>query len=97
MPAITDIGTIIVRSPETCGGRPRIAGMRVSVQAIAALYKDGMNAEEIAEEFSFLSLAQVYAALTYYHANQEEIEQYLAEEKAEYERLEMEYIAGNFL
>jgi hypothetical protein len=30
----TDIGTLIVKSPETLGGRPRIAGTRVSVQRI---------------------------------------------------------------
>ncbi|MGK7877197.1 MAG: DUF433 domain-containing protein [Xenococcaceae cyanobacterium] len=86
MSTVTDIGTIIVRTPETCGGRPRIAGMRVSVQAIAVLYKQGMSPEEIAEEFEFLNLAQIYAALAYYHANKEEIEIYLAEEKAEYDQ-----------
>ncbi|MFE1748317.1 DUF433 domain-containing protein [Coleofasciculus sp. H7-2] len=94
MSTITDIGTLIVRTPETCGGRPRIAGRRVSVQAIAVLYKQGMSPEEIAEEFEFVTLAQIYAALAYYHANKDEIEAYLAEEKAEYERLEAEYIAG---
>lgn len=94
MSTITDIGTLIVRTPETCGGRPRIAGRRVSVQAIVVLYKQGMSPEEIAEEFEFLTLAQIYAALAYYHANKDEIEAYLAEEKVEYERLEAEYIAG---
>ena len=34
-----------------------------------------------------MTLAQVYAALTYYHSNRQEIEGYLADEKAEYERL----------
>lgn len=94
MSTITDIGTLIVRTPETCGGRPRIAGRRVSVQAIAVLYKQGMSPEEIAEEFEFVTLAQIYAALAYYHANKDEIEAYLAEEEAEYDRLEAEYIAG---
>ena len=94
MSTITDIGTLIVCTPETCGGRPRIAGRRVSVQAIVVLYKQGMSPEEIAEEFEFLTLAQIYAALAYYHANKDEIEDYLAEEKVEYERLEAEYIAG---
>jgi hypothetical protein len=37
-----------------------------------------------------LTLAQVYAALTYYHANREEIEAYLSAEKAEYQRLAAE-------
>lgn len=87
MPTLTDIGTLIVRTPETCGGRPRIAGTRISVQRIAAWYKTGLNAEEIVERMGNLTLAQVYAALTYYHANREEIEAYLTTEKVDYERL----------
>ena len=82
-----DIGTLIVRSPEALGNRPRIAGSRVSVQRIVAWYKRGLNAEEISERIGTVNLAQVYAALAYYHSNREEIEGYLAEEKAEYERL----------
>ncbi|BAY74343.1 hypothetical protein NIES25_07560 [Nostoc linckia NIES-25] len=90
MQTITDIGTLIVRTPGTLGGRPRIAGTRVSVQRIAAWYKTGMNAEEIVERMGNLTLAQVYAALTYYHANQEEIEGYLIAEKSSYEQLATE-------
>jgi hypothetical protein len=37
-------------------------------------YKWGLSPEEIAEEYGHLSLAQVHAALAYYHSNQEEIE-----------------------
>jgi len=92
MQTITDIGTLIVRTPGTLGGRPRIAGTRVSVQRIAAWYKTGMNAEEIVERMGNLTLAQVYAALTYYHANQEEIEGYLIAEKSNYEQLATEMV-----
>jgi uncharacterized protein (DUF433 family) len=42
-------GTLIVRTPGICGGRPRIPETRVSVQRIAAWYKMGLNAEEIIE------------------------------------------------
>ncbi|WP_242039678.1 DUF433 domain-containing protein [Anabaena sphaerica] len=35
----TDIGTLIIKSSDTLGGRPRIAGTRVSVQRITAWYK----------------------------------------------------------
>ncbi|WP_278187151.1 hypothetical protein [Microcoleus vaginatus] len=40
-------------------------------------------------------MAQVYAALSYYHANRNEIEVDLAAELAEYQRLEAEHRAGN--
>lgn len=94
MSAAVDIGTLIVKTPDTCGGRPRIAGRRLSVQQIAVLYKQRLAPEQIAEEYAGLTFAEVYAALAYYHANQDEIETYLAEEQAEYDRLEAEYIAG---
>ncbi|MDF5708837.1 MAG: DUF433 domain-containing protein [Nostoc sp. S4] len=92
MQTITDIGTLIVRTPGTLGGRPRMAETRVSVQRVAAWYKTGMNAEEIVERMGNLTLAQVYAALTYYHANQEEIEAYLIAEKSSYEQLATEMV-----
>ncbi len=69
-----DIGSLIVRSADVRGARPRIAGTGVTVQRIVGWYKLGLTAEEIADKFGHLSLAQVYAALAYYHANTEEIE-----------------------
>ena len=90
MQATTDIGLMIVRTPGICGNRPRITETRISVQRVAAWYKMGLNAEEIVERIGNLTLAQVYAALTYYHANREEIEGYLAAERLDYERLATE-------
>ncbi|MEG3835906.1 MULTISPECIES: DUF433 domain-containing protein [unclassified Microcoleus] len=87
MPTLTDIGTFIIRDPHLRGGIPIIAGTATSVQRIVVLYKQGNSAEEIAADLDHLTLAQVYAALTYYHANRAEIEADLAAEQAEYERL----------
>jgi uncharacterized protein (DUF433 family) len=87
MSTLTDIGTLITRSPDACGGRPRIAGTRFSVQQAAVLAKEGLTVEEIVKEYDSLTIAQVHAALAYYYANQAEIETYLSEEAAEYDRL----------
>lgn len=87
MATITDIATLIVRSPDTCGGRPRIVGTRISVQQIASLHKQGLSPTDILKDYEHLSLAQIYAALTYYYANSAEIEAYLAQDLAEYNRL----------
>ncbi|MGF1571336.1 MAG: DUF433 domain-containing protein [Nodosilinea sp.] len=87
MATITDIATLIVKSPETCGGRPRIVNTRVSVQQVATLHKQGLSPTDILAEYEFLNLAQIYAALAYYYANQSDIEAYLAEEATEYHRL----------
>jgi uncharacterized protein (DUF433 family) len=78
----TDIGTLIVRSPEIRGGRPRIAGTGVTVRRIAVRYRLGLNAEETAESFGHITVGQVYAALAYYHANRGEIDADLAAEEA---------------
>lgn len=82
MLAATDIGSPIERRLGVRGGRPVIAGTGVSVQRIAGWYKLGLSAEEIAENFGHLTLAQVHAALAYYHANREEIEVYLRDEES---------------
>ena len=87
MATITDIGKLITTNSQLRGGRPLIAGTGTSVRRIAALYKQGYNAEEIARRLNHLTITQIYAAITYYHANREEIEQDLAEEQEAYERL----------
>jgi uncharacterized protein (DUF433 family) len=66
--AIVDIGTLIVRDPNICGNRPRIAGTRITVGCMATLWKQGLNAEQIQDEYPHLKLEQIYAALAYYLA-----------------------------
>jgi len=79
---IVDIGSLIVRTPDVRGGRPRIAGTGVSVRRIVEWYRLGLDPEEIAHEVGHISLAQVHAALAYYHANRFEIDADLDAEQA---------------
>ena len=90
MTTVTDIGSLITRSPGICGGRLRITGTGVSVRRIVGWYKLGWSPEEIADRIGHLSLAQVHAALAYYHANQDAMEAEMADEEAEADRLERE-------
>ncbi len=92
MTQVVDIGTLIVRTPEIRGGRPRIAGTGITVRRIVGWYKLGLSPEEIADRIGHLSLAQVHAALAYYHANREEIEADIAAEEIEAERVEREWL-----
>ena len=87
----TAIETLLISSPNVCGGRLRIDGTRITVNQIVTLYKQGYSPEEIADQYSHLSLAQVYTALAYFHANKEEIEADLDAEKEEAIRLEQEF------
>lgn len=82
MPTVTDIGQLIERRSEVRGARPVVAGTGVTVHRIAGWYKLGLSAEEIAENFGHLSLAQIHAALAYYHSNRAEIDAYLRDEDA---------------
>ena len=82
-----DIGSLITSTPGVVGGCPCIAGTRVPVRSIAIYYKQGYMPEEIVQQYEHLSIAQVYAALTYYHANRAEIETDISREQAEYDRL----------
>ena len=79
----TNIGSLIDRDAKIRGGRPKIAGTGVTVQTIVLWYRRGLSPEQIADNFGHLSLAQVHAALAYYHANRSEIEQALAADEAE--------------
>jgi uncharacterized protein (DUF433 family) len=72
----------IVQTPDICGGKPRIAGHRITVQNIAIWHdRLGWSADEIASEYD-LELADIYAALAYYFAHREEINQSIREGKA---------------
>jgi uncharacterized protein (DUF433 family) len=69
----------------------RIDGTRVTVHQVAACYQQGWTAEEIADQYSHITLAQVYAALAYYHANRNEIDHELETETTEFQRLQNEF------
>lgn len=57
------------------GGKPRVIGHRITVQNIIIWHERlGLSADEIATEHG-LTLADVYAALTYYYDHREEIDQ----------------------
>lgn len=87
-----DIGSMIDASPDFKNGRPCIAGTGITVHRIAIWYKLGHSPEEIARRYGHLSVAQVFAALTYYHANRDEIEAAIAADEMEADRLESEYL-----
>ena len=89
--ATVDIGTLITSSPDIRGGRPRIASTGVTVQRIVGYYKLGLNPEEISLQIDHLSYAQVYAAIAYYHANQEVIETAIARDEASGSSAEAEW------
>jgi uncharacterized protein (DUF433 family) len=68
------VGTIpvirehIVSTPDTCGGKPRIAGSRIQVKDVVIWHAHlGMTPTEIVSKWPHLTLADIHAALAYYH------------------------------
>lgn len=88
MATVTEIGTLLDRNPKIRGGRPKIAGTGIAVKRIVICYQSGLTPEEIAREYPHINLAQVHAALAYYHANREEIDSDIAEERAFFDGIE---------
>ena len=68
-------------TPDTCSGRPRIAGTRIRVANIASWTEEGMSPDEIVAQYSHLTLSDVHAALAYYHDHHGEIEQQIREDE----------------
>jgi len=69
-------------TPGIAGGKPRIAGHRITVQNIAIWHERlGKSADEIAAEYD-LTLADVYAALAYYFDHRVEMDRSIAESEA---------------
>jgi uncharacterized protein (DUF433 family) len=74
-------------TPGTCGDKPRIAGHRIRVQDIVIWNEQGQSADEIVADFPQLSLAEVYAALAYYHDHREQIDQDIREDDEFFQQL----------
>jgi uncharacterized protein (DUF433 family) len=75
-------------TPGVCGGKPRIAGHRVRVQDIAVWHEfQGLSPDEIVAQFPQITVADVYAALTYYHDHREEIRRQMDEAEELVQRL----------
>lgn len=82
----------IVIDPAIRGGLPIIEGTTIRVIDVVALtIYHGRSPEAISNSYG-LSLAQVYAALTYYHANKEVCDEVLAREDALFEEAEAKRI-----
>ncbi len=61
----------------------RIAGTRVSLDSIVAVYDSGASIPELAEAFPDLSLPDLHASIAYYLRHRQEVEQYLQNRRRE--------------
>jgi uncharacterized protein (DUF433 family) len=75
---------------EDSHGVLRIAGSRIPLERVVYEWKAGASPEAIVESFPVLGLADVYATITHYLRNREQVEQYLKKAGADAERVQAE-------
>ena len=69
-------------TPGVCGGKPRIVGHRIRVEDIVIWHERmGLSPDEIVSQYPTITLADVYAALAYYHDHFEEIRQQIRKDE----------------
>lgn len=73
----------------------RVGNTRVTLATIIACHQSGDSPETIHEGFPDVSLADIFAVIAYYLANQAEVDSYLTEVYAEADARRQEYEASH--
>ncbi len=60
-----DTSSLITTDPEILGGKPVIAGTRISVQLILEKMGDGWSIQDLLEDYPHLTREQIIAAIAY--------------------------------
>ena len=71
-------------------GVTRVSNTRVTLDTIIAAFKEGATAEEIAQQYPTVPLADVYYVIGYYLHKRDEIEEYLGKRKQEADELQIQ-------
>lgn len=72
----------------------RVGGTRVTLDAVVAGFANGATAEQIAQDYPVLSLAKVYSVITYYLHHQQDVDDYLEEQRKEGEEIRRKFESG---
>jgi len=90
---MTLVDTLVAEPPPlyiTEEGVVRIKGTRVSLDTVIGTFQNGCTPEQIVYKYPSVSLADVYAVITYYLRHREEVETYLAQQRQEAEGIRRE-------
>ena len=82
---ISDTQTIPLRTDQ--GGVIRVGNTRVRLATVVYAFNEGFTAEEIVSQYPTLSLADVYAVISYYLNNQPTLDEYLAQQQAKADKI----------
>ncbi len=73
--------TITIDSPPMTvdpTGTVRIGGTRVTLDTLIEAFRAGNTADQIAEQFTAVTLADIYAVISYYLRHRDSVDEYLA-------------------
>lgn len=62
-------------------GTLRVGSTRVTLETVVEAFCEGLTAEEIAQQYPSLDLADVYAVVAYYLRHRDEVEAYMEERR----------------
>ena len=68
----------------------RVAGTRVTLDTVVAAFREGATAEEIAQQYPSVSLADLYAVIGYYLRQVEKVQAYLEQRRAQAQEVRRE-------
>jgi uncharacterized protein (DUF433 family) len=71
-------------------GTVRVGASRVTLDTVIAAFHEGYGAEEIAQHYSSVVLADAYATIAYYLHHRAEVDEYLTERRGEADVLRQE-------
>lgn len=64
-----------------------VEGTRISLDSVVYAFRDGLAPESIVQSFPLLTLEQVYGVITFYLANRDEVDAYLAAEQSAFDAM----------
>jgi uncharacterized protein (DUF433 family) len=74
------LGDRILSTPGIRGGKPRIAGDRITVSDVAIWHERmAMSPDEIVSEYPTITLSDVHAALAYYYDHRDDVDREIRE------------------
>jgi uncharacterized protein (DUF433 family) len=82
------IATEVIPLKTDAHGVVRVSNTRVTLDTIVAAFKEGATAEEIAQQYPVVPLADVYYVIGYYLRRRDEVETYLGKRKKEADALQ---------
>ena len=68
-------------------GVVRVGGTRVTLDTVVAAFEAGATAEEIAQQYPSLKLADIYSVIGYYLRHHAEVQTYLAQHREQSSRV----------